>query len=105
MDPEDKGGTQIETPGGRQTVTTINESGLYSLLFGTEVLELGAELLDVVAVRGAAEPLPELDDRVVSGRRRSGGGRRRGSRQPSCLGGHVLRPFAVVRLRCSHSRR
>lgn len=33
IDPEDKGGTQIDTPGGTQTVTTINESGLYSLLF------------------------------------------------------------------------
>jgi prophage antirepressor-like protein len=33
VDSEDKGGTQIETPGGKQTVTIINESGLYSVLF------------------------------------------------------------------------
>lgn len=36
VDPEDKGGTQIDTPGGRQTVTTINESGLYALLFALQ---------------------------------------------------------------------
>lgn len=30
---EDKGGTRLSTPGGDQTLTTINESGLYSLLF------------------------------------------------------------------------
>lgn len=33
VDPEDKGGTQIDTPGGRQTVSIVNESGLYTLLF------------------------------------------------------------------------
>lgn len=36
VDTEDKGGTQIDTPGGRQTVTVINESGLYSLLFSLQ---------------------------------------------------------------------
>lgn len=29
IDPEDKGGTQIDTPGGQQTVTTLSESGLW----------------------------------------------------------------------------
>ena len=33
VDDEDKGGTQIDTPGGRQNITTVNESGLYTLLF------------------------------------------------------------------------
>ena len=33
VDDEDKGGTQINTPGGRQNITTVNESGLYTLLF------------------------------------------------------------------------
>ena len=33
VDPEDKGGTQMDTPGGVQEFTIINESGLYSLLF------------------------------------------------------------------------
>lgn len=36
VDPEDKGGTQIDTPGGRQTVTVINESGLYAVLFALQ---------------------------------------------------------------------
>jgi anti-repressor protein len=36
IDPADKGGTQIDTPGGRQTVTTVNEPGLYDLLFALQ---------------------------------------------------------------------
>ena len=36
IDPADKGGTQIDTPGGRQTVTTINEPGLFQLLFALQ---------------------------------------------------------------------
>lgn len=33
---EDKGGTQMDTPGGVQTVAIVNESGLYSLLFALQ---------------------------------------------------------------------
>ena len=33
IDDEDKGGTQMDTPGGKQNFTTLNESGLYTLLF------------------------------------------------------------------------
>lgn len=33
IDDSDKGVSQIATPGGKQTMTVINESGLYSLLF------------------------------------------------------------------------
>lgn len=36
IDPADKGGTQIDTPGGRQTVATINEPGLFGLLFALQ---------------------------------------------------------------------
>lgn len=36
VDPEDKGGTRIATPGGAQIVTTITESGLYALLFALQ---------------------------------------------------------------------
>lgn len=36
VDEQDKGGTQMTTPGGMQTVTIINESGLYSLLFALQ---------------------------------------------------------------------
>lgn len=36
VDPEDKGGTRIDTPGGQQNVATINESGLYTVLFALQ---------------------------------------------------------------------
>lgn len=36
IDEEDKGGTQMYTPGGIQTVAIVNESGLYSLLFAMQ---------------------------------------------------------------------
>lgn len=35
--PEDKGVDIIDTPGGRQQVTIINESGLYALVFGSRL--------------------------------------------------------------------
>lgn len=37
VDDEDKGLTEMDTPGGRQTVTIINESGLYSLTFSSKM--------------------------------------------------------------------
>ena len=37
VDPEDKGGAQITTPSGEQTMTIINESGLYALIFGSKL--------------------------------------------------------------------
>lgn len=36
IDDIDKGGTQMDTPGGVQTVAIINESGLYSLIFALQ---------------------------------------------------------------------
>ena len=37
VDVEDKGATKMMTPGGEQTVTIINESGLYSLVLGSKL--------------------------------------------------------------------
>ena len=37
VDPEDKGVTKCYTPGGAQDVTTINESGLYSLVLSSKL--------------------------------------------------------------------
>lgn len=37
VDPEDKGVTELMTPGGKQSVTIINESGLYSLIFSSKL--------------------------------------------------------------------
>lgn len=37
VEDEDKGVGEIQTPGGIQKMTTINESGLYSLIFGSKL--------------------------------------------------------------------
>lgn len=37
VDPEDKGVTEMMTPGGRQKVVIINESGLYSLVLSSKL--------------------------------------------------------------------
>ena len=37
VDEEDKGGCQIATPFGKQTMTVINESGLYSLILSSKL--------------------------------------------------------------------
>lgn len=36
VDADDKGGTQMNTPGGMQTVAIVNEAGLYSVLFALQ---------------------------------------------------------------------
>lgn len=37
VDSEDKGESRIATPSGEQTMTIINESGMYSLIFGSKL--------------------------------------------------------------------
>ena len=37
VDPEDKGVNEMDTPGGKQKMTIINESGLYALIFGSKL--------------------------------------------------------------------
>jgi len=37
VDPEDKGVAICDTPGGPQRLTTVNESGLYALIFGSKL--------------------------------------------------------------------
>ena len=37
VDEEDKGVTEIMTPGGKQRITVINESGVYALVFGSKL--------------------------------------------------------------------
>lgn len=37
VDPEDKGVSVLDTPGGKQNLTVINESGLYSLILGSKL--------------------------------------------------------------------
>ena len=37
VDEEDRGVSEMDTPGGRQALAIINESGLYSLIFGSKL--------------------------------------------------------------------
>lgn len=37
VDGEDKGVTEMDTPGGKQNIGIINESGLYALIFGSKL--------------------------------------------------------------------
>lgn len=37
VDPEDKGVAKHDTPGGSQRLTTVNESGVYALIFGSKL--------------------------------------------------------------------
>lgn len=37
VDIEDKGVSEIDTPGGKQQITIINESGLYSLIMSSKL--------------------------------------------------------------------
>jgi len=37
VDTEDKGVSEMDTPGGKQRMTTINESGMYALIFGSKL--------------------------------------------------------------------
>lgn len=49
VDDDDKGGTQMNTPGGVQVLTTVNEAGLYTLLFAlqpTKARGVTAEYID-----------------------------------------------------------
>ena len=39
VDEQDKGVTELMTPGGNQRMVIINESGLYSLIFGSKLEE------------------------------------------------------------------
>ena len=37
VEPDDKGVNEMDTPGGRQKLVVINESGLYALIFGSKL--------------------------------------------------------------------
>ena len=70
IDSDEKGGTQIDTPGGRQTVTVLTESGLYHLLFilqpakarGMDTSHIDARLQQLANFRRwiTAEVLPSI---------------------------------------------
>lgn len=68
VDEEDKGVTKCDTLGGRQDVAIINESGMYSLIFGSRLAEakkfkrwVTSEVLPALRKTGAysvGEPVP-----------------------------------------------
>ena len=41
LDDDEKGYTQIDTPGGKQKMAVVNESGLYSMLFAMQPEKAG----------------------------------------------------------------
>lgn len=68
LDDDEKGLSTLDTPGGRQSVTTINEPGLYSLILRSRKQEAKAfkrwvthEVLPAIRRTGAyAAPAPQL---------------------------------------------
>lgn len=68
IDEEDKRGSQIATPGGTQEMTIINESGLYSLIFGSRLESakrfkrwVTSEVLPAVRKTGRYEVQPQRE--------------------------------------------
>lgn len=72
VDDEDKRGSQITTPSGRQTMTVINESGIYALIFGSKMEKarefkrwVTTEVLPTIREHGAYMT-PETIEKVLS---------------------------------------
>lgn len=75
VDPDDKGGSQIATPSGIQTMTVINESGLYSLILSSKQPNakkfkrwVTAEVLPTIRKRGMYMTEATLEKAVKTGR-------------------------------------
>lgn len=71
VDDEDRRGSQIATPSGEQEMTIINESGLYSLIFGSKLESakrfkrwVTSEVLPAIRRTGSYKP---QDDEVLTG--------------------------------------
>lgn len=70
VDVEDKGVTKMMTPGGKQNVTIINESGLYSLIMSSKLPQAKAfkrwvthEVLPAIRKTGSYETPKQSSDR------------------------------------------
>ena len=73
VDEDDKGGSEMDTPGGTQTVTIINESGLYALILASKLPQAKAfkhwvtsEVLPQIRKTGGYIPLKDKDGRELS---------------------------------------
>ena len=65
VDEDDKGVNEMDTPGGKQSVTVINESGLYSLILSSKLPSakkfkrwVTSEVLPSIRKTGGYQPLP-----------------------------------------------
>ena len=74
VDEEDKGVTKMETPGGKQNVIIINESGLYSLILGSKLESakkfkrwVTSEVLPTIRKTDSYQVIPpKVDERVIA---------------------------------------
>ena len=69
VDDDDKGGDILSTPGGRQQITIINESGLYSLILSSKLPQarefkrwVTSEVLPQIRQTGGYIPVSKEDD-------------------------------------------
>ena len=69
VDDDDKGGDILSTPGGRQQITIINESGLYSLILSSKLPQakefkrwVTNEVLPQIRKTGGYIPLNDCED-------------------------------------------
>lgn len=72
VEPDDKGVTKIVTPGGRQSMVIINESGLYSMVFGSKRKDakafkhwVTAEILPSIRKTGSYAAKKMTDDEII----------------------------------------
>ena len=74
VDDEDKGSHELETPGGRQNLTIVNESGMYTALMRSNNPAakpfrrwITSEVLPQIRKTGAYSATPELtDDQIIA---------------------------------------
>lgn len=71
VDPEDKGGGEMPTPGGKQRIMLINESGLYSLILSSKLPTakefkrwVTSEVLPSIRKTGEYKITPEQQNRL-----------------------------------------
>ena len=60
VEPEDKGVSVLDTPGGKQEMTIINESGLYSLILSSKLES--ARVIDRIWDEGTSDKISENND-------------------------------------------
>ena len=73
VDPEDKGSHEVETPGGRQSLTIVNESGMYTALMRSNHPAakpfrrwITAEVLPQIRKTGSYSVAPQLtEDQII----------------------------------------